>query len=88
VGFDQSKRLVLSANWELPFGKGKPLLGSAPRVLDYAVSGWQVNIIATIQSGFPLGLTTSVNQTNSFGGGSRPNSSGRSAQLDGRWNRA
>ena len=83
VGFDQSKRLVVSANWELPFGKGKALLGSAPRWLDYAVSGWQFNNITTIQSGFPLGLTTSVNQTNSFGGGSRPDNSGKSARLDG-----
>ncbi len=83
VGFDQSKRLVLSGNWELPFGKGRALLGSIPRLLDYAVGGWQANSIVTIQSGFPLGLTTSVNQTNSFGGGSRPNNSGKSAQLDG-----
>ncbi|MDQ6707100.1 MAG: TonB-dependent receptor, partial [Acidobacteriota bacterium] len=83
VGFDQSKRLVLSANWELPFGTGKPLLGNSPRLLSLLVSGWQVNSITTIQSGFPLGLTTAVNQTNSFSGGSRPNNSGMSARLDG-----
>ena len=37
--------------------------------------------ITTVQGGFPLGLTTSVNNTNSYGGGSRPNSTGQSANL-------
>ncbi len=83
VGFDQNRRLVLSANWELPFGAGKPLLSSAPRLISMLVGGWQLNSIITLQSGFPLGLTTAVNQTNSFGGGSRPNNSGKSAKLEG-----
>lgn len=83
VGFDQNKRLVLGANWELPLGTGKMLLGNAPRVILLLVSGWQINSITTIQSGFPLGLTTAVNQTNSFGGGSRPNNSGKTANLEG-----
>jgi hypothetical protein len=83
VGFDQSRRLVLSANWELPFGPGKPFLSHSQRLVSLLVGGWQVNSITAIQSGFPLGLTTSVNQTNSFGGGSRPNNSGKSAALDG-----
>jgi hypothetical protein len=42
-----------------------------------------VNGISTFQSGFPLGLTTSNNLTNSFGGGSLPNSNGKSAKLEG-----
>ena len=75
---DIPQRLVLSYNWELPFGPGKRLLsaGGAPgRIL----GGWQLNGITTFQSGPPLGLSTSANQTNSFGGSSRPNSNGRSA---------
>jgi len=36
-----------------------------------------------MQSGFPLGVTTAANQTNSFGGGSRPNNNGQSAALSG-----
>lgn len=83
VGFDQNRRLVLSANWELPFGPGKPLLSGAPRLISMVVGGWQLNSITTLQSGFPLGLTTAVNQTNSFSGGSRPNNSGKSAKLEG-----
>ncbi len=83
VGFDQSRRLVLSANWELPFGRGKTFLGNSTRLVSLLAGGWQVNSITTIQSGFVLGLTTAVNQTNSFGGGSRPNNSGKSARLEG-----
>jgi Carboxypeptidase regulatory-like domain/TonB dependent receptor len=80
---DIPHRAVLSYNWELPFGSGRALLSGAHGALGWLVSGWQVNGITTIQSGPPLGLTTAVNQTNSFGGGSRPNSSGQSARLEG-----
>jgi hypothetical protein len=37
------------------------------------LGGWGVGGITTLMSGFPLGLTTAQNLTNSFGGGSRPN---------------
>jgi hypothetical protein len=80
---DIPHRLVVSYNWELPFGSGRALLSGAHGLVGWLASGWQVNGITTIQSGPPLGLSTSVNQTNSFGGGSRPNTSGKSAQLGG-----
>src|SRR5262249_23297448 len=83
VGFDVPQRLVLSAIWELPFARGKRVLAGGHGISEKLVSGWQFNGITTLQSGFPLGLTTAVNQTNSFGGGSRPNNSGRSARLSG-----
>lgn len=83
VGFDVAQRLVMSGNWELPFGKGKALLASAPRAVNLVVGGWQINSIVTLQGGFPLGIGTAVNQTNSFGGGSRPNNNGTSAKLTG-----
>lgn len=40
---------------------------------DKLISGWGIDGITIFQSGFPLKFTTSVNLTNSFGGGSRPN---------------
>ncbi len=39
-------------NWivDLPFGQGKPLLGNAPKVLDYAIGGWQVTGMGRLRS--------------------------------------
>jgi hypothetical protein len=81
--FDVPHRLVVSYVPDLPFGKQKKFLSTLPGALDRIVSGWGVNGISTFQSGFPLGLTTSTNLTNSFGGASRPNSTGTSAELNG-----
>ncbi len=58
---------------DLPVGKGKTLFGGASGVAGKLISGWGINGVSTFQSGFPLGLTTNTNLTNSFGGGSRPN---------------
>jgi hypothetical protein len=81
--FDVAHRLVISDIIDLPFGKQKRFLNALPRAADKIVSGWGINGISTFQSGFPLGLTTATNLTNSFGGVSRPNSNGQSATLEG-----
>ncbi len=73
----------IAANYELPVGTGKALLGGAGSLLNRLAGGWQLNTIFSVQSGIPLAVTTSTNNTNSFGGGSRPNSTGKSAALDG-----
>jgi Carboxypeptidase regulatory-like domain len=83
ANFDTPQRLILSYNWELPFGPGKPLLNGAGKVIGMIVGGWQLNGVTTFQNGQPLGLTTSVNNTHSLGGGSRPNNNGTSSQLSG-----
>jgi hypothetical protein len=80
---DVPQRFVFSYNWELPFGPGRTLLGSSHSVVGKLIGGWQVNGITTLQKGLPLGITTSANNTNSFGGGSRPNNNGTSAALSG-----
>lgn len=79
--WDISQRLVLNYLYELPFGKGKPLLASAGRIPNALLGGWSVAGITTLQTGRPLGLTTATNNTNSLGGGSRPNNNGQSAGL-------
>ncbi len=65
---DIPQRFVISYNYELPFRHRW-------------LGGWQVKGITVLQSGPPLGLGTSANQTNSFGGGSRPNNNGTSAKI-------
>jgi hypothetical protein len=58
---------------DLPFGSGRKFMGNIGGAADKLVSGWGINGVYTFQSGFPLRLTTAMNLTNSFGGGSRPN---------------
>jgi hypothetical protein len=64
---DVSNRFVFSLQWELPSAKNAHGLEKA------VAGGWQINALGTLQSGLPLAVTTSVNQTNALGGTSRPN---------------
>ena len=45
-----------SAIYELPFGKGKPVLGGAGTWLNRVVGGWQAQGVYEGQSGQPLGF--------------------------------
>ena len=55
---DVSKRLVISGVWELPIGRGRALAGNLPKWGDAFVGGWQVNGIASFQSGLPLVMSS------------------------------
>ncbi len=83
ANYDVRHRLVISYVLDLPFGKGQRFAGNVTGAADKLISGWGVNGVTTFQTGFPLGMTMAVNRTNSFGGGSRPNSTGQSARLTG-----
>jgi len=80
---DVSSRLVISANYELPFGKGRKFLSSAPAVVDWALGGWQVNGIAALQSGLPFQISNGGNNTNLGSPGQRPNNNGQSGKKTG-----
>ena len=69
---DISHKLVISGVYELPFGRGKQFGGNWNRLTDTLLGGWQTNGIYTLQSGFPLAITT---QDTSHAGGNvlRPN---------------
>jgi hypothetical protein len=54
---DRPLRFVLSGTYELPFGKGKPVLGDTNGFISRIVGGWQVNAIYIAQSGGPLDWT-------------------------------
>ena len=51
---DRPQRFVFSGSYELPFGKGKALMGSANGFVDRLVAGWQLNTIYSLQSGAPV----------------------------------
>jgi hypothetical protein len=44
----------LSGGYQLPFGKGKPLMGNAGGLTNGLVGGWSVNAIATLEGGQPV----------------------------------
>ncbi len=60
---DIRHRLTATFNYELPIGKGKPLLGSASGVSQALLGGWQINGVLNLYTGFPF---TPVNATNSL----------------------
>ena len=45
-------RMTLAGTWELPVGRGRALWAGMPRVLDYAIGGWDLSGIMTWRSGF------------------------------------
>lgn len=73
---DVSLRAVVSALYELPFGRGKAW-DTQNAVAGKLLEGWQVNTIGTMQTGRPLGVTGAGNFR-----ANRPNSTGQSAKLD------
>ncbi len=55
---------VISSTYELPFGKGKALANSLSGWGNTLSSGWSVNSILTMQSGFPFTPQLSYNPSN------------------------
>src|SRR6266478_4124643 len=55
LAFDRRHTIVHSVIYELPFGKGKPLLKSG--VGSMFLGGWQVSTILTMMTGLPLNIT-------------------------------
>jgi len=68
--FDQRHVFNMTGIYELPFGKGKPLFGSAPGVVNTIVGGWSLNGIYTYQSGEPFTIRSGV-LTHNFSAQSR-----------------
>jgi len=57
---DFPHRFTLSAIWELPVGRGQPLLGNASGVLAHLLSGWQYQCVYEGQAGDALGFGNSI----------------------------
>jgi outer membrane receptor protein involved in Fe transport len=79
---DLPQRLVFSASYELPFGK------SGPGIYRYVAGGWQLNTIASFQSGNVI----AVSQNGTAFGSSKPHAIGDPSRdnptIDGWLNRA
>jgi hypothetical protein len=59
--FDVRHNVAVNAVYELPFGPGKPFLGSSG-VLGKAVGGWQVSSIGLWHTGHPLTVQMDLSQ--------------------------
>jgi hypothetical protein len=57
-GFDMRQRLVMGGVYELPLGKGKPLVNRGG-LLNTMLGGWQVSNVLTFQGGLPFSVTVS-----------------------------
>ena len=62
--YDVRNLAVISAVYELPFGKGKALAGNLNGFANNVVGGWSVNSIVLLQSGFPFTPQLSYNPSN------------------------
>ncbi|MBI4475559.1 MAG: TonB-dependent receptor [Acidobacteria bacterium] len=82
ASYDIPHRLVLSALYEMPFGRGRRFGASAPAVLEAALGGWQINGIITVQSGTPLTISAS-NTAGLFNPVTRANWNGQDPQSQG-----
>jgi hypothetical protein len=77
---DTRHRLVTSALWELPFGKGRRF-GIDNPVANVIAGGWQLGGILTLQSGFAMTITNGLDTSNAGGLFDRPDSTGVNAAL-------
>jgi hypothetical protein len=68
--FDTRHRLVISALYELPVGKGKHYLNKG--IPSAILGGWQLNSILTFSKGFPVTILDNTNRANVFYNLNRP----------------
>jgi trimeric autotransporter adhesin len=71
---DSPHKLVASPIIRLPFGEGQRWLTSG--IGNWIAGGWTMSLVIQMQSGFPIGVSQSVNNTNLLGGtnaAQRPN---------------
>jgi hypothetical protein len=70
---DLTHSLVISHNYELPFGKGKQFGADWNRAMNAALGGWQWSGILTAHTGLPISINPAQNNTGGFGFNQRPN---------------
>ena len=68
---DVPRRWVANFSYQLPFGKGKAIVGGAGKFVNGVIGGWEISSLVTVQAGFPL-IPTLANGT-LWNGTQRPN---------------
>jgi len=72
TSFNQRQRMVISAIYDLPFGRHRRFGRNMARPLDYVAGGWMVSAITNFSTGTPIFLS-SPNRTGSTNITHRPN---------------
>jgi hypothetical protein len=75
--YNLKHNLVISYVYQLPLGRGQPLLDDLPAWGNAIVGGWQATGITTLQSGLPFTPTISTDTANTGVGNQRPNVVGK-----------
>lgn len=65
--YDIKHAFAATANYELPFGRGRAFFRDAPGIVDALFGGYTINAIARVQSGYPIQVFLS--DTNRLGVG-------------------
>jgi hypothetical protein len=66
---DVPQTLVISYEYDLPFGPGKHFISGASGIAGHLVSGWSINGITTFESGEPFTIGVANNLLNNNSGG-------------------
>jgi hypothetical protein len=78
--FDAPQNFVFSYVYDLPFGAGQRFGSGAEKVPRYLMSGWQINGIISLHSGFPVNIFIPFDNANTgsgtFGTTERPSING------------
>jgi hypothetical protein len=67
------QHLIVSYVLDLPLGKNKKYLSDLPALGDKIVSGWGIDGVTTLQTGFPVNISAGGNGATYYGAGLRPN---------------
>ncbi len=73
TSFDTRHRIIVTAQYELPFGEGRKFMNGSNRVLQYTLGGWQLGWVETVLSGPPITFGLSGSPYRYLPGQSRPN---------------
>jgi hypothetical protein len=79
---DVSQRAVIMGIYDLPFGRGRRFGSGWSKLMDLTAGGWQVNGIATLSAGTPIGISAS-NNAGIFNQAIRANNNGKSGKFTG-----
>jgi len=81
--FDARHNLVVSANYELPYGRGRQWGTDASAITDAILGGWRLSGVVQARSGFPITVTDgSAPSLQGVRGNERPNCIGDPVPAD------